>query len=184
MMQTDKPLRLRLGHSPDPDDAFMWWPIVCDEGSAAGFDTGDFRFEQVLDDIESLNHRAQAGELQITAISCAQYPYVADRYALTACGSSMGDSYGPTLLALPSGGRRELTRYRAALDAINRALSYLRATVKQITIAGLQLDCVVERGHFKIGGNALAVLALSKYITVTGDRSDPGLARLLAEFKV
>ena len=110
MMQTDKPLRLRLGHSPDPDDAFMWWPIVCDEGSAAGFDTGGFHFEQVLDDIESLNHRAQAGELEITAISCAQYPYVADRYALTACGSSMGDNYGPKIVARRAMGLEELTR--------------------------------------------------------------------------
>ncbi len=110
MMQTDKPLRLRLGHSPDPDDAFMWWPIVCDEDSAAGFDTGDFHFEQVLDDIESLNHRAQAGELEITAISCAQYPYVADRYALTACGSSMGDNYGPKIVARQAMGLEELTR--------------------------------------------------------------------------
>ena len=110
MMQTDKPLRLRLGHSPDPDDAFMWWPIVCDEGSAAGFDTGDFHFEQVLDDIESLNHRAQAGELEITAISCAQYPYVADRYALTACGSSMGDNYGPKIVARQAMGLEDLTR--------------------------------------------------------------------------
>ncbi len=109
MMQTDKPLRLRLGHSPDPDDAFMWWPIVCDEGSAAGFDTGVFHFEQVLDDIESLNHRAQAGELVITAISCAQYPYVADRYALTACGSSMGDNYGPKIVARRAMGLEELT---------------------------------------------------------------------------
>ena len=99
MMQTDKSLRLRLGHSPDPDDAFMWWPIVCDEGSAGRFDTGGLSFEQVLGDIESLNHRAEAGELEITAISCAQYPYVADRYALTACGSSMGDNYGPKIVA-------------------------------------------------------------------------------------
>lgn len=110
MMQTDKPLRLRLGHSPDPDDAFMWWPIVCDEGSAAGFDTGGFHFEQVLDDIESLNHRAQTGELEITAISCAQYPYVADRYALTACGSSMGDNYGPKIVARQAMGLEDLTR--------------------------------------------------------------------------
>ena len=109
MMQTDKALRLRLGHSPDPDDAFMWWPIVSDEGSAAGFDTRGFHFEQVLDDIESLNHRAQVGELEITAISCAQYPYVADRYALTACGSSMGDNYGPKIVARRAMGLEELT---------------------------------------------------------------------------
>ncbi len=116
-MQTDQPLRLRLGHSPDPDDAFMWWPIVCDEGAAARFDTGNLSFEQVLGDIESLNHRAEAGELEITAISCAQYPYVADRYALTACGSSMGDNYGPKIVA-----RRAMSLEELKSDGVTLAV--------------------------------------------------------------
>lgn len=85
---------LRLGHSPDPDDAFMFY------GLAKGLiPTGRYRFEHVLQDIQTLNQRAMKGELEITAISIHAYPYVADKYALTSCGSSMGDKYGPMVIA-------------------------------------------------------------------------------------
>src|SRR5438552_4386241 len=85
---------LRLGHSPDPDDAFMFY------GLAKGkLDTGRYRFEHVLQDIQTLNQRAMNAELEITAISIHAYPYVADKYALTSCGSSMGDNYGPMVVA-------------------------------------------------------------------------------------
>jgi len=63
------------------------------------FPTGRYRFEHVLQDIQTLNQRAMKGELEITAISIHAYPYVADRYALTSCGSSMGDDYGPMVIA-------------------------------------------------------------------------------------
>ena len=85
----DRPI-LRIGHSPDPDDAFMWWPLLALEGQPAAIDTGRFRFEAVAEDIEALNRRAEGADLEITAMSCAQYPRVKDRYAITACGSSMG----------------------------------------------------------------------------------------------
>jgi 1,4-dihydroxy-6-naphthoate synthase len=62
-------------------------------------DTGPYRFEHVLQDIQTLNQRARKGELEITAISIHAYPYVADKYALTSCGSSMGDKYGPMVVA-------------------------------------------------------------------------------------
>ncbi|NNM26079.1 MAG: ABC transporter substrate-binding protein, partial [Phycisphaerales bacterium] len=88
---------LRLGHSPDPDDAFMWWPLTAADGPF--IDPGPYRFEAVLDDIESLNARAESGELEITALSCAQTPRVQDRYVLTSCGASVGDGYGPKLVA-------------------------------------------------------------------------------------
>jgi len=90
---------LRLAHSPDPDDAFMWWPLVGDGDGRPAFDTGRWRFETVAEDIESLNRRAEHGEFEITAMSCAQYGRTADRYALTACGASVGDGYGPKLVA-------------------------------------------------------------------------------------
>ena len=85
---------LRLGHSPDPDDAFMFYGLA--KGKLA---TGRYRFEHVLQDIQTLNQRAMKGELEITAISIHAYPYVADKYALTSCGSSMGDGYGPMVVA-------------------------------------------------------------------------------------
>jgi 1,4-dihydroxy-6-naphthoate synthase len=96
---TDPRPLLRIGFSPDPDDAFMWWPLLSVDGAAPALDTGRFRYEAVIDDIESLNGRSVDAELEITAMSCAQYPHVADRYALTACGASMGDAYGPKLVA-------------------------------------------------------------------------------------
>jgi 1,4-dihydroxy-6-naphthoate synthase len=90
---------LHLGHSPDPDDAFMWWPLLELDGRPPRLDTGRFRIEAVAQDIEALNQRSEAGDLEITAMSCAQYSYVKDRYALTACGASLGDAFGPKLVA-------------------------------------------------------------------------------------
>jgi 5,8-dihydroxy-2-naphthoate synthase len=85
---------LRLGHSPDPDDAFMFYGLAKNLVPA-----GNYRFEHVLQDIQTLNERARKGELEITAISIHAYPYVADKYALTSCGSSMGDGYGPMVIS-------------------------------------------------------------------------------------
>ncbi len=95
---------LRIGHSPDPDDAFMWWPLAnftAPDGAALTpqIDTRGYDFVHVLEDIQSLNERSENGELEITAFSIHQYPYVADKYALTSCGSSMGDGYGPMVIA-------------------------------------------------------------------------------------
>src|SRR5438093_5169450 len=95
-MSTTPPTLLRLGHSPDPDDAFMFYALAQDPPLIA---TGAWRFEHVLQDIQTLNQRAMKGELEITAISIHAYPYVADKYALTSCGSSMGDKYGPMIIA-------------------------------------------------------------------------------------
>jgi 1,4-dihydroxy-6-naphthoate synthase len=96
----DHRLVLRIGHSPDADDAFMWWPITLDPVTdRAPMDTGRFRFEPVMRDIETLNREAASGELEITAMSCAAYPAVRDLYAITACGASMGGGYGPKIIA-------------------------------------------------------------------------------------
>jgi 1,4-dihydroxy-6-naphthoate synthase len=84
---------LRLGHSPDPDDAFMFYALARDK-----IRTGPYQFEHVLQDIQTLNQRARKAELEITAISIHAYPYVAKDYALTSCGSSMGDKYGPMVV--------------------------------------------------------------------------------------
>src|SRR5580698_4865388 len=91
--QTMNEVFLRLGHSPDPDDAFMFYGLAKNRLA-----TGPYRFEHVLQDIQTLNQRAMKGELEITAISIHAYPYVANHYALTSCGSSMGDKYGPMLV--------------------------------------------------------------------------------------
>lgn len=94
---------LTIGHSPDPDDAFMWWPL---EGA---IDTGRFRYQAVPEDIETLNRRAvEQGDLDITAISMHTYAAVSDRYALTSSGASVGDGFGPKIVARESHDREWL----------------------------------------------------------------------------
>jgi len=82
-----------LGHSPDPDDAFMFYAIADNK-----IDLRGYQFDHQLADIQTLNERARRGELHISAISIHAYPYVADKYALLPSGASMGDGYGPVLV--------------------------------------------------------------------------------------
>ncbi len=84
---------IRVGHSPDSDDAFMFYALTHDR-----LDTGGLRFVHQLEDIETLNRRALSGELDVSAVSIHAFAYLADRYALLASGASMGDRYGPTLV--------------------------------------------------------------------------------------
>jgi 1,4-dihydroxy-6-naphthoate synthase len=83
----------KLGHSPDPDDAFMFYAIAENK-----IDLRGYRFEHRLEDIQTLNERALRGELHISAISIHAYAHVSKRYALLPCGASMGDGYGPILV--------------------------------------------------------------------------------------
>lgn len=85
---------IRVAHSPDSDDAFMFWALA-----AGRIDTGERRYVHELADIETLNRRALAGELEVTAVSIHAYAYLADRYALLAHGASIGDRYGPRIVA-------------------------------------------------------------------------------------
>ncbi|MBA4032149.1 MAG: ABC transporter substrate-binding protein [Planctomyces sp.] len=85
---------IRVGHSPDPDDAFMFHALANDK-----IPTGDYRFTHELQDIETLNQRAFKGELELSAVSLHGYAYLTDKYALCACGCSMGDNYGPMVVA-------------------------------------------------------------------------------------
>jgi len=99
--ETTSKQTIRIGHSPDPDDAFMWYPIarsINGQPVTPKIDTHPYDFTHVLEDIQSLNDRSERGDLEITAISIHQYPYVAQQYALTSCGSSMGDNYGPMVV--------------------------------------------------------------------------------------
>jgi 1,4-dihydroxy-6-naphthoate synthase len=90
--------RIRVGHSPDPDDAFMFYALA-----RGKIDTGSYRFTHELVDIETLNRRALEGELELTAVSVHAYAYLNDRYILCSSGASMGDRYGPMVVA-----RREM----------------------------------------------------------------------------
>ena len=86
-------IAIRVGHSPDPDDAFMFHALANDK-----LDTGRYHFTHELVDIETLNHRAFKGELELTAVSLHGYAFVTEKYALCSCGASMGDGYGPMVV--------------------------------------------------------------------------------------
>ena len=89
-----QPEQIRIGHSPDSDDAFMFYAIANGLIPTDGFD-----IIQVAEDIESLNQRAVSGELEVTAISVHAYAYIANHYALMPCGASIGDKYGPLVVS-------------------------------------------------------------------------------------
>ncbi len=86
-------MKIRVGHSPDPDDAFMFYALAHEK-----IDMRGFKVEHVIEDIESLNQRALKGELEVTAVSCHAYAYLADKYVVMRSGASVGDGYGPILV--------------------------------------------------------------------------------------
>lgn len=121
---------IRLGHSPDPDDAFMFYGLATGQVDGRGW-----QFEHVLQDIQTLNDRALRGELEITAISIHAYPYVADKYALTNCGSSMGDGYGPMVVTREPVDLEWLVGKRIAVPG-------------EMTTAFLALNLLLGKGRF------------------------------------
>src|SRR5258707_1986662 len=106
---------IHVGHSPDPDDAFIFYALAHDK-----LDTGDLQFRHELQDIETLNRRALRGELEVTAVSIHAYALLLDKYALLPTGCSMGDRYGPMVVA-----RRPLTveQLRSARIAVPGTLT-------------------------------------------------------------
>jgi 1,4-dihydroxy-6-naphthoate synthase len=90
---TEKTL-INIAHSPDPDDAFMFHALANDK-----IECGNYEFTHTLQDIETLNQRALQGELELTAVSIHGYAYMTDKYAICSCGASMGDNYGPMVVA-------------------------------------------------------------------------------------
>jgi 1,4-dihydroxy-6-naphthoate synthase len=98
-------VRIRIGHSPDPDDAFMFWALVGDR-----VDTRGHEFEQVLGDIQTLNQWARAARLEVTALSLAAYPFVQDDYVLLPHGASIGSGYGPIVVTRAEASQDDLRR--------------------------------------------------------------------------
>ncbi|MGL6074939.1 MAG: menaquinone biosynthesis family protein [Fimbriiglobus sp.] len=101
---------IRVGHSPDPDDAFMFHALANDK-----FPTGDLHFVHQLEDIETLNRRAMNGELEVSAVSIHAYSYLLDKYALLPSGCSMGDHYGPMIVAPKEMSVRDLAGVKIAV---------------------------------------------------------------------
>ena len=144
---------IRLAHSPDSDDAFMFY------GLASGkVRTGDRQYEHELADIETLNRRALRGELDVTAVSVHAYAYLADRYALLPHGASIGDRYGPRLVARtppPDDVRTALRGARVAipgsLTTAALALRLYQPDIAPEVMAFDRIEGAVEAGEVPLG---------------------------------
>ena len=152
---------LTLGHSPDPDDAFMFYALA--EGK---IDTHGWRFQHILQDIQTLNERATRGELHISAISIHAYAHVLDKYALLPCGASMGDGYGHMLVAPNRDGLGENPRFGEVRD-------WLRG--KRIAIPGKMTSAYLAL-QLAIGACETVVVPFDEiFAAVKGGRADVGL---------
>jgi 1,4-dihydroxy-6-naphthoate synthase len=144
---------IRVAHSPDSDDAFMFYALA--EGK---IDTGDLRYVHELSDIESLNQRARRAELEVTAVSIHAYAYLWRDYALLGSGSSMGDGYGPRLVATrprPSDPRAALRGLRVGvpgrLTTAYLALELYQPDVVAVVMPFDQIEDAVHRGDVDVG---------------------------------
>lgn len=141
---------IHVAHSPDSDDAFMFYALA--EGK---IDTGDLRYVHELQDIESLNRRAMRGELEVTAVSIHAYAYLADRYALLPHGASMGDRYGPRLVARTETAGQEVRGKRIAvpglLTSAYLALRLYEADFEPVAVPFDQIEDSVLAGDVDLG---------------------------------
>jgi 1,4-dihydroxy-6-naphthoate synthase len=139
---------IRVGHSPDPDDAFMFHALANDK-----IDTGPYRFTHELVDIETLNRRAFSGELELTAVSIHAYAHLTDKYLLCPCGASMGDGYGPMVVAREKCSVADLCDKTIAVPGtLTTAFLALRlcmgAEPKYVVVPFDEILAAVERGEW------------------------------------
>jgi len=141
---------VRIGHSPDPDDAFMFYALTTGKVRIPGV-----RIEHVLEDIESLNRRSREGELEVTAVSFATYLLIADRYRMMDPGASMGKGYGPILVARGAIPRADLeSRVTAIAGKHTTSALLLRLYVGDpplIEVAFDKIPTVVLEGQAELG---------------------------------
>jgi 1,4-dihydroxy-6-naphthoate synthase len=143
---------ITVGHSPDPDDAFMFHALANEK-----IDTGPFTFRHELQDIETLNRRALRGELDVTAVSIHAYAYLLDKYALLPTGCSMGDRYGPMVVA-------------------PRSMSVLELKDVKIAVPGTMTTAFLTLKLLLPGGFAYEVMPFDQIITAVADgKYDAGL---------
>ena len=147
------PRTIHVAHSPDSDDAFMFYALA--EGK---LDTGDLRYVHELADIESLNQRARRAELEVTAVSIHAYAYLWREYALLGSGSSMGDGYGPRLVATtpaPADPRAALRGRRVAVPGLLTtaylALRLYQPEIEPVVVPFDRIEKAVQRGEVDVG---------------------------------
>jgi len=147
------PRTIHVAHSPDSDDAFMFYALAADK-----LDTGDLRYVHELSDIESLNQRARRAELEVTAVSIHAYAYIWREYALLGSGSSMGDGYGPRLVSTrprPADPRAALRGLRVAVPGLLTtaylALKLYQPGVVEVVVPFDRIEDAVHRGEVDVG---------------------------------
>jgi len=147
------PRTIHVAHSPDSDDAFMFYALA--EGK---LDTGDLRYVHELSDIETLNRRALQGELEVTAVSIHAYAYLWRQYALLSSGSSMGDGYGPRLVATrarPADPRAGLRGLRVAVPGLLTtaylALKLYQPDLDAVVVPFDRIEDAVHAGEVDVG---------------------------------
>ena len=143
---------IHVAHSPDSDDAFMFYAL------AEGLVDTPFRYEHELSDIETLNRRAERGELEVSAVSIHAYAYLAGRYALLGSGCSMGDGYGPRLVSrepVPADPRAALAGRSVAVPGLRTtawlALQLYQPKLNPVVMAFDRIEDAVERGDVEVG---------------------------------
>ena len=141
---------IRVAHSPDSDDAFMFYALATGK-----VDTEDIEFIHELQDIETLNRRALAGELEVTAVSIHAYAYLSDKYALLPHGASMGEGYGPRLVARKPYTRSDLAHIVVAVPGtLTSAYLALKLYAPGVETVVVPFDELLERvaaGEFEMG---------------------------------
>jgi 1,4-dihydroxy-6-naphthoate synthase len=153
-----------LGHSPDPDDAFMFYAMAENK-----IDMRGYRFEHRLEDIQTLNERALRGELHVSAISIHAYAYVTDKYALMPCGASMGDGYGPIIIRK----RSTLNAQRSTPNSDSAARELLRN--KMIAVPGRMTSAYLALQLY-LGAFKHVVVPFDQiFDAVKNERADAGL---------
>jgi 5,8-dihydroxy-2-naphthoate synthase len=131
---------IRLGHSPDADDAFMFWALAENR-----IDTRGFEFEHVLRDIQTLNEWALEGRLEVTAISLHAYPFIQDRYALLPHGASMGSGYGPVVVSRRAMTKDELRGVEIAVPGtMTTAFLVLRMVIGDFAYRVVPFDQILD----------------------------------------
>jgi 1,4-dihydroxy-6-naphthoate synthase len=131
---------IRLGHSPDPDDAFMFWGLAKGEVDPRGFE-----FEHVLKDIQTLNEWALEGRLEVTALSLATYPLVQDRYALLPHGASFGSGYGPVVVSREPLSLEQLARTEIAVPgSLTTAFLVLRMALGDFAYRSVPFEQIID----------------------------------------
>ena len=144
---------IRLGHSPDPDDAFMFWALA-----VGAIDTRGFEFEHVLQDIQTLSEWALEGRLETTAMSLASYPLVQERYAILPHGASMGSGYGPVVVGPRALAREELQETEIVVPGtMTTAFLTLRLYLGEFPYRVLPFDQILDE---VAGGRADAGLLI------------------------